>query len=141
MASGVVLTKYWGRPVSLLAFTSWQLIAGGLVLAPFALGFEGLPSHFTGRNLLGFLWLVIAGTAVAYSLWFRGIERLPVSRASILALLSPVVATAAGFLIAHQTLKIPQIIGAGLVLAAVWFGQRARANEHRDILPDQQGVA
>ena len=140
MASGVVLTKYWGRPVPLLAFTSWQLIAGGLVLAPFALAFEGLPPHFTGRNLLGFLWLATAGTAVAYSLWFRGIERLPVSRASILALLSPVVATAAGWLIAHQTLKVPQIIGAGLVLAAVWFGQRARS-ERRDILPDEQGVA
>jgi probable blue pigment (indigoidine) exporter len=140
MASGVVLTKYWGRPVPLLAFTSWQLIAGGLVLAPFALAFEGLPPHFTGRNLLGFLWLATAGTAVAYSLWFRGIERLPVSRASILALLSPVVATAAGWLIAHQTLKVPQIVGAGLVLAAVWFGQRARS-ERRDILPDEQGVA
>ena len=140
MASGVVLTKYWGRPVPLLAFTSWQLIAGGLVLAPFALAFEGLPPQFTGRNLLGFLWLATAGTAVAYSLWFRGIERLPVSRASILALLSPVVATAAGWLIAHQTLKVAQIIGAGLVLAAVWFGQRARS-QRRAVLPDEQGVA
>jgi probable blue pigment (indigoidine) exporter len=126
MATGVVLTKYWGRPVPLLAFTSWQLIAGGLVLVPPALVFEGLPPHFTGQNLLGFLWLATAGTAVAYSLWFRGIERIPVSQVSLLALMSPVVATGAGWLIAHQTLKVPQIVGAGLVLAAVWFGQRTR---------------
>ena len=126
MASGVVLTKYWGRPVPLLAFTSWQLIAGGLVLVPAALAVEGMPPHLTGQNLLGFLWLATGGTAIAYSLWFRGIERLPVSQASLLALMSPVVATAAGWLIAHQTLKIPQIIGAALVLAAVWLGQRSR---------------
>ncbi|MEO7369273.1 MAG: EamA family transporter [Ilumatobacteraceae bacterium] len=134
MAGGVVLTKYWGRPVPLLAFTSWQLIAGGLVLAPFALAFEGVPPHFTGKNVLGFLWLATAGTAIAYSLWFRGIERLPVSRATILALLSPVVATAAGWLIAHQTLKLPQIVGAVMVLAAVWLGQRSNTTPRRQAL-------
>ncbi len=127
MAGGVVLTKYWGRPVPLLAFTSWQLVAGGLVLLPATLAVEGLPPHLTGQNLLGFLWLAIPGTAVAYSLWFRGIERIPVSQASLLGLFSPVVATAAGWLIAHQTLKAPQIAGAGLVLSAVWLGQRTRA--------------
>jgi probable blue pigment (indigoidine) exporter len=126
MATGVVLTKYWGRPVPLLAFTSWQLIAGGLMLVPVALAVEGMPPHLTGHNLLGFLWLATGGTALAYSLWFRGIERLPVSRASLLALMSPVVATAAGWLIAHQTLKIAQIVGAALVLAAVWLGQWSR---------------
>jgi probable blue pigment (indigoidine) exporter len=127
MATGVVLTKYWGRPVPLLAFTSWQLIAGGLVLVPAALAVEGMPPHLTGQNLLGFLWLATGGTAIAYSLWFRGIERLPVSQASLLALMSPVVATAAGWLIAHQTMKVPQIVGAALVLAAVWLGQRSRS--------------
>ena len=125
MALGVVLTKYWGRPVPLLAFTSWQLIAGGVVLLPLALIFDGVPAHFTTKNILGFLWLATAGTAVAYSLWFRGIERIPVSQVSLLALMSPVVATAAGWSIAHQTLKLPQIVGAILVLGAVWFGQRA----------------
>lgn len=34
MASGVVLTKKWGRPDTLLATTSWQLVAGGLFLTP-----------------------------------------------------------------------------------------------------------
>ena len=32
MATGVVLTKRWERPVPLLAFTSWQLVAGGFVV-------------------------------------------------------------------------------------------------------------
>ena len=73
MASGVVLTKRWGRPVPLLAFTSWQLLAGGLVLLPVAVAVEGAPPHLTARNLVGFAWLASGGTAVAYALWFRGI--------------------------------------------------------------------
>jgi probable blue pigment (indigoidine) exporter len=37
MACGTVLTKKWGQPVGLLSFTSWQLLAGGLLLLPLAL--------------------------------------------------------------------------------------------------------
>lgn len=40
MAGGVVLTKYWGRPVDLFAFTGWQLVAGGLFLTPIAWWFD-----------------------------------------------------------------------------------------------------
>jgi probable blue pigment (indigoidine) exporter len=124
MASGVVLTKRWGRPVSLLTFTSWQLVAGGLVLLPLALAVEGPPPHVSGANLLGYLWLTTAGTAVAYTLWFRGIERLPVGQVSLLALLSPVVATTAGWLILDQRLTSAQIAGAMIVAAAMLLGQR-----------------
>jgi len=124
MATGVVLTKRWGRPVPLLAFTAWQLVAGGLVLAPLALALEGLPPTVTTVNLAGYLWLGSAGTAVAYSLWFRGIERLPVARVSLLGLLSPVVATTAGWLVLDQTLTPVQAAGAALVLGALWLGQR-----------------
>ena len=55
MASGVVLTKRWGRPVPLLTFTAWQLVAGGFLLLPFALAVEGLPAQMFGSNLVGYL--------------------------------------------------------------------------------------
>jgi probable blue pigment (indigoidine) exporter len=124
MATGVVLTKRWGRPVPLLAFTSWQLVAGGLLLAPVAVAVEGLPPHLTTGNLLGYLWLASAGTALAYALWFRGVGSLPVAQASLLGLLSPVVATLAGWVHLGQRLTPVQLAGGSLVLAAVWAGQR-----------------
>ena len=128
MATGVVLTKRWGRPVPLLAFTAWQLVAGGLVLTPLALAVEGLPPSLGAGNLAGYLWLGSVGTAVAYSLWFRGIERLPVARVSLLGLLSPIVATTAGWLVLGQTLTPVQGVGATLVLGALWLGQRPPAD-------------
>lgn len=129
MAVGVVLTKRWGRPVPLLAFTSWQLIAGGLVLLPLAIGIEGLPTTLTTTNIAGFVWLATAGTAIAYSLWFRGVQLLPVAQVSILGLLSPLVATLAGWIVLDQTLSIGQLTGAVLVLSAVWLGQTHKFDE------------
>ncbi|MEV5982318.1 EamA family transporter [Streptomyces sp. NPDC052114] len=125
MALAVVLTKRWGRPegVSLLAFTGWQLTVGGLVLAPIALTAEGLPDHFTGANLAGYAYLGIIGTALAYALWFRGIERLPASSVSFLGLTNPVVATLAGLLVLGQTLTLWQVGGLVLVVASVVLGQ------------------
>lgn len=117
------------RPVPLLAFTAWQLLAGGLVLAPFALAIEGLPPSLGPRNLAGYLWLGSVGTAVAYSLWSRGIERLPVARVPLLGLLSPVVATTTGWLVLGQALTPAQGVGVTLVLGALWLGQRPGREE------------
>lgn len=125
MATGVVLTKRWGRPVPLLAFTAWQLLAGGLVLLPLALLVEGPPPHLTGTNVIGFAWLATGGTAVAYAVWFRGIGRLPIARVSVLGLLSPVVATVVGWTVLHQSMTPAQLAGAALVVVALAVGQRS----------------
>ncbi|MEM9607638.1 MAG: EamA family transporter [Actinomycetota bacterium] len=124
MASGVVLVKRWGRPVPLLAFTSWQLVAGGLVLVPLALAVEGGPPVLSTANVVGFVWLASAGTALAYALWFRGVQRLPVANVTLLGLLSPVVAALGGLLVLGQTLGPAQTLGVAVVLVAIVVGQR-----------------
>lgn len=124
MATGVVLTKHWRRPVDLITFTGWQLTAGGLALLPLLLFVEGLPADVTSRHLFGFGWLALVGTGLAYANWFRGIQLLPVVAVSFLGLLSPVVATAVGWLVLEQTLTISQSVGAALVVTAVIASQR-----------------
>ncbi|MCQ1994289.1 EamA family transporter [Arthrobacter sp. zg-Y1171] len=119
MAAGVVLTKKWGTPDTLLAATSWQLVAGGLFLLPVALLVEGPPPALTGVNLAGYAYLGVIGTALAYCLWFRGLHRLPASSTALLGLLSPVVAAAAGWLLAGQSLSPGQCLGAAMVLATL----------------------
>ena len=119
MAAGVVLTKRWGRPVGLLTATGWQLVAGGLVLTPLAVLVEGAPPAFTVENWIGTGWLALVGTGVAYSLWFRGIERLPVNALTFLGLLSPVMATVLGWTLLRESLTPPQLVGALLIAVAV----------------------
>ena len=131
MAAGVVLTKHWGRPVDLITFTGWQLTAGGLMLLPLLAVTEGLPDTITATNLAGFAWLATIGTGAAYANWFRGVQQLPINVVSFLGLLSPLVATFAGWIALNQTLTPVQLTGAAFVLAAVITPQiRSRPHQH-----------
>ena len=128
MALGVTLTKRWGRPpTSLLTATGWQLTAGGLVLVPVTLLAEGLPGTLTGVNVAGYAYLSLIGTLIAYTIWFWGLERLPAANASLLALLSPLVATVIGWAVLSQSLTPLQVAGMLLAFGAVVWGQRAVA--------------
>ncbi|WP_108124166.1 EamA family transporter [Saccharospirillum mangrovi] len=119
MGTGVVLTRRWGKPDSVLALTAWQFIAGGLLLLPLALWLEGVPPSLDARALAGYLWLAVPGSVIAYWLWFRGIGLLPVSSVSFLGLLSPVVATLLGWWVLGQALSAWQWLGFTLALAAI----------------------
>jgi probable blue pigment (indigoidine) exporter len=127
MAAGTILTKRWGRPAPLLVFTAWQLVVGGLILLPLALLVEGPPPPLPLPSIAGFIYLGIVNTGLAYALWFRGIERLSAAQVTFLALLSPLVAVAAGFLVLGQTLSATQLAGALIALASIAVAQRASA--------------
>jgi len=124
MAIGVVLSKRWPSPAPLLATTGWQLVAGGLLLVPVVLLLEApLPTTLSTPNLLGYGYLTIIGGAVAYPIWFRGIRALTPTRVTFLGLLSPVVATALGWLALDQQLTAAQALGGLVVLAAIVLAQ------------------
>ncbi|MDX3001961.1 EamA family transporter [Kribbella solani] len=138
MAFGVVLSKRWTSPAPLLATTGWQLIAGGLVLIPVAFLVEGGILTLTLRNLAGYSYLALFGSAVAYALWFRGLRELAPTEVTFLGLLSPVVATTLGWLVLNQHLTALQAVGGLIVLAALVSAQLRRRRVLDEPLP--QGV-
>ncbi|WP_062295651.1 EamA family transporter [Demequina maris] len=137
-AAGVLLTKRWGRPVPILAFTGWQLLAGGLVLVLPTLALEGPPPALTATNVLGYAWLAIPGTALAYLAWFSGILRLPASRVSLLSFLTPLTAGALGWAILGQSLSPLQLAGGVTILVAVGVGAYAGREQHRPPVVDAE---
>ena len=126
MGLGIVLVKKWQPPVSLIAFTAWQLAIGGLMLLPVALVTEGSFEEITRTNLWGFIYLGLIGTGLAYALWFRGIDRLTATAAAYLGLLSPVVATLIGYLFLQERLSAIQMLGIAVVLVSVFVGQQSQ---------------
>jgi len=126
MALGVVLSKRWRSPAPLLATTGWQLVAGGLVLLPVAFLVEGTPPAFTVQNLVGYGYLTLIGSAVAYVLWFRGLRELSPTDVTFLGLLSPMTATTLGWLVLDQRLAVAQAIGGLIVLVALISAQIRR---------------
>lgn len=135
MACGMVLSRKWQPPVSLLTFTAWQLTAGGLLLVPAALLLEPAIPVPSTTNLLALTWLGLIGMALTYLLWLRGITRLDPSVVSPLLLLSPVTAVLLGWLVLGQTLTAFQIAGGILVVGSIWLGQHAN---RRSTAPSQR---
>ncbi|MBL4281489.1 EamA family transporter [Vibrio fluvialis] len=121
MALGVVLTKKWGRPtgMTMLGFTGWQLLLGGIILLPVSLWLEGIPTQLTSINYLGYGYLSLIGAILGYFLWFRGIEKLPPVTVSFLGFLSSVSACFLGYLVLNQTLTWPQLLGALAILFSI----------------------
>lgn len=125
MGTGVILVKRWGPPPRLgaVGFAGWQLSMGGLVLLVPALTLEGMPDSIDAGGIAGYLWLGIIGGLAAYTLWFRGLGRLPVTATALLGLLSPLVAAGLGIIFAGESLNAIQIAGFALALAALFCGQ------------------
>lgn len=139
MASfGYVLAKKWSAGVDVFSLTAWQLIAGGLVLVPAAFAIEGTPPALDGPALLGFGYVTVVATAVAFAAWFTGLRHLGAGTVGLIGLLNPVTGVLLGTAIAGEHLAAHQIAGVVLVLGGILLGQsrwnRARANRARAVV-------
>ncbi len=122
-AVGFVLIKRWTPPTDMLTLTSWQLVVGGLVLLPVALLVEGAPPALDGKAWLGYGWIAIVGTGVAYVCWFSGLRRMTAGATALIGLVNPVVGTLLGVFVAGEAFSWAQALGMGLVLLGVVAGQ------------------
>ncbi len=109
----------------------WQLTVGGLLLLPLTLAVEGVPQRIDAGAVGGCLWLGSMGGLIAYTLWFRGIGKLPVGASAPLVLLSPLVAAVIGIVLG-ESLSLPQTLGFVLALAALLAAQLNAPNQMRE---------
>lgn len=119
MAAGTYLTRRWSLGMPVLALTGWQLLLGGLMLAPFAWLADAPLPMLSGVQLLAYSYLCMAGALLAYALWFRGIARLPPVAVSSLGLLSPLSAVILGWALLGQAMTGASLLGLLMVLASV----------------------
>jgi len=129
MAAGTFWSRRWRSDLPVLAFTGWQLLAGGVMLAPVAWAVDPPLPALTATHIAGYLYLSLAGALVAYALWFRGIARLPSVAVSSLGLLSPVTAVLLGWALLGQAMTGVSLVGMLVVLASIlavqWAMSRA----------------
>lgn len=123
-AVGFVLTKRWAPTTGLVALTSWQLIAGGLIVLPVAVLVEGAPPLLTGTELAGFAYVSVVATAVAFTAWFAGLRHLRASSVGLIGLLNPVSGVLLGVVAGGEVLGGRQVAGLALVVAGMLVGQR-----------------
>ena len=123
---GFILTKKWSSDVDILSLASWQLIAGGLVIAPIAIIVEGPFPALDLSAIAGFAFVSLVATALAYAAWFTGLKHLPAGTVGLIGLLNPVTGVLLGTLIASEAFGPQQMLGLALVLVGIVVGQSRR---------------
>ena len=122
-AVGYVLAKKWSAGIDVFSLTSWQLVAGGVILLPVAVLIEGPPPTLDRPAILGFGYVTVVATALAFAAWFTGLRHLSAGTVGLIGLLNPITGVLLGALIAGETLAPQQIGGVVLVLVGVLLGQ------------------
>jgi DME family drug/metabolite transporter len=122
-ASGfATVTLVGGRPVpglDELTTTGLGFTAGGLLLLPLAGATAGLGFHAALWPLALLLALGTGPTAVAYTLYFRGLRTVAAGTAAVMALLEPLTGALLAALLLHDRLGPAGITGAVLLGGAV----------------------
>jgi drug/metabolite transporter, DME family len=99
--------------------TGFSFTLGGLVLLPIGVATDGLDFR---PDLAAFGWLAalaLGPTALAYTLYFRGLRAAPASTAALLSLLEPLTATVLSVLLLGNQLNAAGLAGAALLAAAM----------------------
>lgn len=123
MATGVWLTRRWQLDLPVLALTGWQLVIGGLMLAPVAWLADAPLPPLGPLAWAAYAYLSLAGALLAYALWFRGVARLPTVAVASLGLLSPLTAVVLGWVLLSQSITGTALAGLVIVLASVFAVQ------------------
>lgn len=125
-AFGFALTKRWSSEEPVIAVTSWQLLGGALVIAPFAIAVEGAPPALDANAFFGFAYVTLIATALAYVAWFAGLKHLPASSVGLVGLLNPISGVLLGTLLGGEEFGLRQAAGTAIVLFGVLVGQQRK---------------
>ncbi|MBP7276136.1 MAG: EamA family transporter [Kiritimatiellae bacterium] len=113
-----VLSKRVVPRHGILGMTSVVSLTGSLLLLPLAWAREGFPFQpMTPVEAGAVAWLAVMTTAVAYVLYFSGINRVPAARGAMLFFLKPITAMLLAWGMLAEQPGALAIIGAVFILA------------------------
>jgi drug/metabolite transporter (DMT)-like permease/GNAT superfamily N-acetyltransferase len=122
-AIGSYYPRGWRLPRDVFLSTALQMLTSGavmIVVGALAGEFGKVdPGGFSAKSLAGFVWLVTAGSLVAYTAYVWLLKNAPISKVSTYAYVNPVVAIFLGWLILGETITGTIVLGAALIVAAV----------------------
>lgn len=128
-AVGTIWFKLRFRGEQVLEANVLQLASGSAVLLVAALVLEPHGVRPSVGLFAAEAWLGLAGTALAYSIWFTLLARGPATELSGFVFLVPVVALGAASLLLRESTDLIQLAGTGLVLMSVYLASRSRLSQ------------
>jgi drug/metabolite transporter (DMT)-like permease len=119
-AAGTVYLKWARIEGDPVAIAAWQLVVAlvfVVVCLPLVEGSLQV-TQASGAALFGMVFTGLAGSGLAYFLWFRIVRSLPAMTASLGILSAPVIGVISTFIVLGERPTVPDIIGFVLIFAA-----------------------
>jgi drug/metabolite transporter (DMT)-like permease/GNAT superfamily N-acetyltransferase len=122
-AIGSYYGRGWTLPRDTMLSTSLQMLTSGALMVVVGAGFGEFgdvdPGGFSAKSIAGFVWLVTAGSLVAYTAYTWLLKNAPISKVATYAYVNPVVAIFLGWILLDETITGTIIVGATLIVASV----------------------
>ena len=133
------------KPRDSFALTTYELLGGGIALTAVGLviGERVEIADITARSWAGWLFLVLAGSVIAFSSFTWLINKAPISLASTYAYVNPAVAVILGLLLYSEAITSDVVVGLTVVLGGVVLvvtGEGLRSRRER-VVPDEVPAA
>lgn len=122
---GSLLSRRLALPASSHMATAMEMLCGGALLCLAGLAFGEGPrvalDALQARSVLAWLYLVFAGSIVAFTAYVWLLRHVAPSRVATYAFVNPVVAVVLGWAFAGEPLSARTLIAAAVIVAAVAF--------------------
>lgn len=106
-----------------ITINGWQVFVGGLLLLPFAVLFYEGTTSYNVTFWLSLAWLIVPVSIFAVQLWLI-LLRQDAVKASLWLFLCPIFGLGLATLLLGEPFTIHTALGAGIVLIALYIGQR-----------------
>jgi drug/metabolite transporter (DMT)-like permease len=122
-AFGSLLSRRFTPSRSPAQGTALQMLAGGALLLALSLATgewaRFSPAHVSTRSVLAFLYLLVLGSLVGYTVYMWLLRSAPPSIVSTYAFVNPVVAVFLGWALADEPVTFRMLVAAAVIVVAV----------------------
>jgi drug/metabolite transporter (DMT)-like permease len=126
------------QPSQMIAANFYQLLGGSAALVVWTVIIAPVPGpRFDVGLVAALLWMGIAGTAIAYGIWFTLLGRTRAATLSAYLFLVPVIVLAASAVIFGERLSYLQLLGVVLVVGSIYGIGRAGGASDPPLVPDR----
>jgi drug/metabolite transporter (DMT)-like permease len=122
-AFGSFMSKRVPLPSDPWVSTGYQMLGGGLVvMLAGIIGGELAdvdPSSFSTASILGLLYLVVAGSLLAFTAYVWLLQNAPISKVATYAYVNPMIAIVLGAIILDESITATMLVGAAAIIGSV----------------------
>ena len=124
-ALSLVIVKKYLPSLSPLTLTFHQLWIGGLSLLLIGIGFEDMSSiRFNTRIVSAVLYLGVAGSALAFVLWYWLLQKTSAITVSLIIYITPIVALIGDYWLFREIVPLRSFIGMVVVFIGIGYTQK-----------------